>query len=315
MSARILWVGYKGVGKFTQTGGSVTTDRLDLGREPGSRGVYELSGAGELIVEDRLVVGRSGNGALTLDGGIMMADTLTIGRYSGLGSLDITDAATDIIVGKDLTLGKNAMFGAACGSIIRMTQDSLGTTAAGFYNLSKNASSLSGLNNLELRFKGGPDLTASMEIGGRDYGAEQAGFLGNFALAKLQVGDPNGTTPANVMLMDDQDNGNSGSGPEVLYVRKIVITEGSTLNLNGHKVYCQILNNEGGTIELNGGVIEQVELSGDTGWDGDVDIEDLIFTATEWLWKGSEGCNDADLNYDGTVNLIDLAIICSEWTP
>lgn len=325
LSAFKAWVGYEGVGEFTQSGGVVTFDDLDVGRLGGASGTYELSGAGVLTVEDRVTVGRSGDGVLILGGGTLMTEELLVGRYSGAGQLAITDPFTEVTVGTELTLGGNAWFDAEPNSVIHMTHDADGTVTALFDNLSTSPSLLSGLANLELSFEGGADLTSTMEIGSEDLGVDELGFVGNFSLGALRVGTTE--TPADLRLVDDQDNAVPGVDPEALYVRMIAISAGSTLDLNGLNVYYHYLCNEGGTIELHGGVLEQVEsaIPGDFDHDGGVSLVDFSAFADCMAAPGTtpdpqsvecaQACLDAfDSDEDADVDLADFAALQQAFT-
>jgi len=276
LQARFLWIAYEGIGEFTQTGGTVSADRLDIGREPGSAGTYELSADGALTVEERLTIGRSGNGQMIVSAGTLATEELIIGRYSGVGQLAITDSTAEVTVGTELTFGANGGFTAEPGSAIHMTHDPNNTAAALFDNLSISEFSLSGLANLELSFEGGADLTSTMEIACEDLGAEESGFANNFALGTLRVGTSE--TPARVQLIDERDNGNHG-GPggdaEALYVDKIFLSANSTLDLNGLHVYYHRLCNDGGMIELNGGLLQRVPAPLHLDNAGEVDPEDV----------------------------------------
>ena len=102
------------------------------------------------------------------------------------------------------------------------------------------------------------DATASatFEVAGKDLGGVAAGFIQNFALNGLLVG---GAKAARVQLVDASDNGNRRSSfrhtvNEALYTHKVVVTKGSTLDLNGLKVYCDGTVNILGTV-LNGSIV------------------------------------------------------------
>jgi hypothetical protein len=97
---------------------------------------------------------------------------------------------------------------------------------------------------------------ATFEVAGKDLGGIQAGFTQNFALNGLLVG---GAKAARVQLVDASDNGNRRAsfrhtGNEALYTHKVVVTKGSTLDLNGLKVYCDGTVNIQGTL-LNGSIV------------------------------------------------------------
>ena len=319
LTAVKLWVGYQGNGEFYQTNGSVTADNLDLGRESGSIGLADLSGTGDMTI-GAVSVGRTGTGTFTLNGGTLRTDTLIVGRFSGTGGLEILDPSARITIGKEFTLGAKASFSAEPGSAMHMTHDAGGTVAAKFDNFRKVSSNVAGLANLELSFEGGAGMTGTTELAGRDLGAVEAGFVNNFALGTLRVGTPG--TSAHVQLVEANDNGNRipAGTPEALYVHMIALSEGSTLDLNSHHVYYHYLCNEGGTIDLHGGVLEQVETAapGDFDYDGEVNLDDFAAISDcmggagatpgpQWV-ECAQACLDAfDFDDDGDVDVLDFA--------
>jgi len=320
LTALKLWVGYQGNGEFYQTNGTVTADNLDLGRESGSIGLAELSGTGVMAI-GAVSVARTGAGTFTLNGGTLTADTLIVGRFSGTGGLEILDPSAQITIGKEFTLGAKALFGAEPGSAIHMTHDAGGTVAAKFDNFRKVSSNVAGLANLELSFEGGADLTATAELAGRDLGAVEAGFVNNFALGTLRVGTPG--TSAYVRLVDANDNGNRipAGTPEALYVNGIIVGPGSTLDLNGLHVYYHYLCNEGGTIDLQGGMLEQVEAAatGDFDYDGVIDLDDFAALSDcmggagappdpQWVECAQACLNAFDFDDDADVDLHDFSV-------
>jgi hypothetical protein len=83
----------------------------------------------------------------------------------------------------------------------------------------------------DLVFKGN-GAVERLEVGGEDFGLKYNGFVSNFHLNSLTV-DGKGTW---LSLADNIDNGNRHS-PEVLYVEKLKVLDGATLNLNGIYLY------------------------------------------------------------------------------
>jgi hypothetical protein len=52
---------------------------------------------------------------------------------------------------------------------------------------------------------------------------------------------------------------------------------------------------------------------GDLEPDGDVDIDDVIIMASQWLQKGSELSADISVPTDGTVDLKDFRVLSRNW--
>jgi hypothetical protein len=88
-------------------------------------------------------------------------------------------------------------------------------------------------------------------VGGRDYGAVESGFIGNFALGAMIIG---GDDIGRVELVDDHDNQPDWEGDEILYVHTLEIGPGSYLDLNGVTVYyAQAVIDDDATVVLDGG--------------------------------------------------------------
>ena len=92
---------------------------------------------------------------------------------------------------------------------------------------------------------GASTVWATFEVASKDMGCGPVGFVQNFTLNALLVG---GAKTARVKLLDASDNGNRTNGKEALYTHEVVVTRGSTLDLNGLKVYCD------GTVDIRGTV-------------------------------------------------------------
>lgn len=81
IAAKLLVVGERGAGTFTQQGGqsSVTADRLVVGDQPGSTGTYEISSADASLQTSDTVVGNAGAGTLKQVAGTHVTDRLHVG--------------------------------------------------------------------------------------------------------------------------------------------------------------------------------------------------------------------------------------------
>jgi hypothetical protein len=114
--------------------------------------------------------------------------------------------------------------------------------------------------------------------------------------------------------MDSYDNGNRGGiGSECLYVRKLIVTAGSTLNLGGANLYYLEAQIDG---SVTSGTPTQILPATDINDNGLVYIGDVRIIANNWLLTGCscpDFCNGADVNLDGRVDLQDLALVAMDW--
>ena len=192
-------------GGVTQTGGTfrVVTD-LAIGTEPGSlRSYYNISG------------------------GTLFADVLEVGPVAD-GILHITGPAARIEISRTLRFGPWPQLNVVPGGAVHMS-------AAAFENVSTDAEALVGLSNLTMIFEGGTGDGDPFEVAGADRGATMAGLAENFALGTLRLGGNAGV--GQVRLADAFDNQLDGAGNEVLYVHRLRVGAGSTLDLAGKQLY------------------------------------------------------------------------------
>src|SRR5262249_43445081 len=112
-----------------------------------------------------------------------------------------------------------------------------------------------------------------LEVMSQDLGNTPSGLSHNFAYAALAVGT--NTLPTAVRLVDNAHN-SAGTGPEALYVNTLVVTAGSTLDLNGHHLYARqaqvagtvvngsvTLLGDGGPLNLNSAAPGSISPAGD----------------------------------------------------
>ncbi|MBI1915416.1 MAG: hypothetical protein HYS12_11870 [Planctomycetes bacterium] len=88
-----------------------------------------------------------------------------------------------------------------------------------------------------------------LEVMGRDLGPDPTAFPPNFAYGTLALANT-----AFVKLVDQSDNA-AGTGPEALYVNTLVVPAGTTLDLNGLKLYARAIQVSGTVL---GGSVEQI---------------------------------------------------------
>ena len=84
------YVGYSGVGNFTQSGSTntvgtpTTATSLNIGINSGATGTYSLSGTGSIVVSGGEFIGDIGSGAFIQTGGINMTSGLLVGGGFGV---------------------------------------------------------------------------------------------------------------------------------------------------------------------------------------------------------------------------------------
>ena len=287
--ASAISVGEDGTGTIVQTNGTVDCSGITLGDSDGSSGTYEISG------------------------GTLSSSWFRLGpnRFrTAVPTFDIQSHYADITLTADLSFySANSVFMAVPNSKIKMVGE-----YADFINEmdATNQENVSGLENLTMEFSDNSTATyCTYEVACEDREPNMVGYCGgNFMLDTLAVG---AGTPSKVALVDNYDNGNRGGGSECLYVRKLIVTAGSTLDLNGYNLYYQEAEIAG---TINGGTPQKVRMPTDIDGSGVVDIEDVRIIAENWLSTGCSCpsyCSGADLNTDGRVDLYDMAIIAMEW--
>ncbi len=315
------YVGDFGIGSFTQSGTASNTlsGWMYMGKSAGSSGTYTMN-AGTLSAVNNLI-GYGGTGAMTqaagtttvtdqfqigsltgsigtynLNGGSVSAYDLLVGS-AGTGTLSIGSAAASATVSHMLSFGKNGKLQAVAGSSIHLGNSSV-------QNASTTVANLNGLQNLTMYFGGNATLPSMLEVACTDIGSSNTGYTGNFSLGGLNVGD--GAFTGYVKLVDDVAN---QGGSEALYVKNLVVTAGSTLDLNGIKLYYDTLTvATGATINGTATHVGATLIPGDFNGDGIVNFRDYI------ILEGNFGETNAtfsmgDANGDTVVTFKDYIIL------
>ncbi|MBI3959975.1 MAG: RHS repeat protein [Chloroflexi bacterium] len=121
----------------------------------------------------------------------------------------------------------------------------------------------------------------NLEAMGADKGLDIAGFSDNFVIGSLIL-----ESDARVQLVDWDDN-SPGAGLEAIYVNLLVVPAGSTLEMNGIKVYARAAQIDGtienGSVELftdSGPISFGIPVAGSIAVGGEVD---------EWTFYGQAG--------------------------
>ena len=273
LSAGTETIGHTGSGTLTHTAGSNTVSgALALGDTAFGNGTYNLSGAASQLTAASLVVsntgtgafvqnsgtvtvsgdvvlgqmGQSGSGSFAMGGGTLSAVNLIVGRDSGAthgtGLFKTTSSAPVITLTGSLYLGQNGSLNLAPGTTIHMA-------GSAFANMSQTPSCAASMSNLTLIFEGGTGVVDTFEVASKDLGTGSGSAVNNFVLGTLQIG---GIRPGQVQLVNQVVNETGTGVTEILYVKNLVIGNGSYLDLNHQKVYYSTLTNSG-TVNLNGG--------------------------------------------------------------
>jgi len=224
--------------EYRMEGGELTVGNLLLDES----GLFRLAG-GQVHVANGIAVD---GGTLEVRGGAMEAGDLHLqGASDGPFLMDtaqssnvarlVLGAEADVRLG-EWVLGRNSRVEAEVGATVAIT-----APAAILQIKTRDAAAMAGLENLTVVFTGGTELEpATLEAAGRDVGPA-AGFEDNFALGTLVIGE--GDAAAYLRLMDLYGNSGGGEGPlefrlpEAVYVHRLVVNAGCTLNLNGYNLY------------------------------------------------------------------------------
>ena len=163
------------------------------------------------------------------------------------GGLFSISAAARVSAEDRITLGTQAEVQATHGSKIQLTGGDVEI-------LGRDAALLTGLENLALEITGGNEVS-SLEVASQDSGNSNEGFSKNFAWRELIVGTS--SESGWLKLVDTWDNQFTDQ-PEALYVDRLVVAAGSTLNLGGLNLYYRESRIEGEVVLSGGAMIAMV---------------------------------------------------------
>lgn len=224
--------------------GSLNAERVNVGMGVLGSSAEFIHTGGEFNVSQFLSISGQGSSYL-ITGGNLRTRRLFIGNELNAaepdGAFSILNKNVTIEIAGELRFGSSANFVAVPGSTIRLTRPAPPVqyehpvlTGNNVAIHATDSDALSGLSNLTLIFEGGADLPATFEAAGEDRGPSLAGFYQNFTLDTLVIG---GVEPAALSLVDLIANNVNATIPNAVYVEHLVINAGSTLDLNGIKLY------------------------------------------------------------------------------
>lgn len=234
LSASAVRVGGADRAMLVQTGGSLEAKQIYL---TGRSGVYNALG------------GRVRAGAVYVGATVTPHD---VPHYPNEGTLRLGPRAA-VAVTDRLVFGRTGQFRADEGSAIHMD-------GAHFANCSTDSNAVGGLDDLTMVFTADPtgfNPWQTYEVAGKDLGFVPGGWIENFVIDTLQLG--NAAVPGYVRLVDEFDNQPDYADAEALYLRHLIIGPGSRLDLNGLNIYYIDLEIGDGAEIFDGTV---------TGWDG-----------------------------------------------
>ena len=263
VAVNTLYVGWRKSGTVRQSGAtSVSVAALRLGDAAGTSGNYVLSG------------------------GSLSAGQLWIAN-EGSGSLTVAGTNLQIAVSGRLHLGAGARLTASSTLKLRMS----GTVLE---NLSTDASALAGLAMVDLIVQNDAATPLAIEVAGRDLGATASGWINNFALGTLTLGDASAPASAAIRLVDSSRNNPGWADEEALYVGDLVLHAPAKIDLNGLNLYY-----------LNGGAPKQF-------FPGDANLDGIVDQADYTVWYNSYGANGdwghGDFNGDELVDQADYTL-------
>ena len=194
-----LTIGASHTGRYELATGTLQASSVTIAPGRGTTGTFAQSG-GTTTVAGSIHVGQGagGSGTYSLGRGRLDAGELHVGE-DGAGTFAITDWLAQVNVSGALTFGSDSTFTAVSRNALRLSG-----TALDIRNTDSN--DLAGLFNVALYVEGGPGVITTLEVAGRDVGPGLGGMTsGNFALARLQVGEPGRIGYADLVdLFDNQ---------------------------------------------------------------------------------------------------------------
>ncbi|MDY7010423.1 MAG: PEP-CTERM sorting domain-containing protein, partial [Planctomycetota bacterium] len=115
-----------------------------------------------------------------------------------------------------------------------------------------------------------------------------------------------------IQLVDNFDNQPGWVGSEALYTNFLTVDTGSTLHLNGLKLYYYKGRIDGTVLEEGGSLVPIDWIKGDANWDIKVDDSDLNLLLAGWC-IGTQW-DEGDFNDDDLVDDSDLNWLLTNWT-
>ena len=219
--------------------------------------------------------------------------TINTGTVLDQGTVSLQGSA-EVEINGGLTLSGQGSLSSSSSSTLDVSGNLAGNTT--------NAAAFSSQGTVILDSSQGtgnpPQLLEAMS---QDLGDVAAGYHSNFAYSTLEL-----TANTYVELVDNAAN-SPGNTPEAVYVGKLIVPAGATLNLDGLQVYAQT-EQINGTI-VNGGAVVSGEVYDDLNDDGALDNGDpgLSGWTVELTNTSNNAVYTATTNSSGLYSLIGVA--------
>ena len=251
------YLGPNALGTFTQTGGTNTTNAVQIGSTTNA----------------------AGEGVYAISGGSLDTQDLLVGTGPGVGRFQINGPDATINITHLMRIGDNGHLSAVAGATVSMR-------GSAFVNESVHGERLAGLSNMSMVVSG----YTPFEVAGEDLGATLDGCVDNFALGELRLTDAIETA---VQLVNDFDNNPRGfpgdDDADAMYVHRLCADAGSYIDLNGLTLYyMSSVIDPDARINVNGGALIPIEIP-------DVDAEvvghpvDVTISQDSTVDKGTYG--------------------------
>ena len=231
-----LYIGFKNLGRYyLNTGADLNvTGETNFGYNASATFHQD---AGTATFGGAVYVGRTtgGTGRYYVKGGAAEFEShLYIGYGAGsngyLEFQDGDDSTPGLQTGSILVKGAFVLAAADLSHVTALAGSKIKLAGVGFINHGNNEANVAGLSNIEFIFEAGAATDATVEVAGTVDG----GFTNNFAMGGLTLG---GADVGKVQLVDDSNNGNRGTGSEAMFANAMTIGAGSSLDVNGLRLY------------------------------------------------------------------------------
>ncbi len=240
------------------------------------------------------------NGTLTIIGSLTNSGTIVGAVVGGSGSRKDAGGGAE-----DTALFVEGDFSVEAGATLVMWTPGQVLAVGGDFDVAIDQNTRFDLSDGELRFVGLGTAVQEVEALSADLGREDR--VRPFSIGTLRIGP----TPTTVLLVDRHDNDGRGQkSREALYVQKLQIDPGATLENPDCRIYYDSIVNEG-TVSHPENVVPSTTIGipyirGDTNADGRIDLSDAISTLMFLFAGGVLDCEDAaDTNDSEEIDIAD----------